>query len=460
MKSICNEKNYSVFLIIMSLFSCLYSIAQQTNNEQGNGDTVTLVTSGTGANKEEAINNALRSALEQAYGTFVSSNTQLVNDEVTRDEIVSISSGNIQRYDEISCIETQDSKYSVSVKAVVSIGKLVSFAQNHGASTELDGNNFLKNRNMALLNKKNEWKAVSDLCDKLAIIASRGLYDFSLNVGEPQGMGDDITVKINVIATPNENMKSFWTLFDETMRSLSMTESECENYEKLGMEVNHMYYNPEERKIGDYRIRGTFYNLRNDYVEWNSVLEDFIDSRIKLEQFCYTIYDNLGTEIKPFCFSCDNASFNKIWIYAYMRKDRDHKYAIDFLKSPILDNVSEIITFENHSMNNIDMYNNNGIMEFHRFDLHYSSNRISKLSKIDIKPARMMYFDINDKDKIYEDANNFFDNSNNYEGEKKMEYLKKAFFYFSISEKMDKKLEDNCKMKKKQICERLAKMQE
>ena len=88
MNPISNKFNFIVLTIFLLLFFSAYSIAQPTNDEQGNGDTVTLVTSGTGANKEEATNNALRSAIEQAYGTFVSSNTQLVNDEITRDEIV------------------------------------------------------------------------------------------------------------------------------------------------------------------------------------------------------------------------------------------------------------------------------------------------------------------------------------------------------------------------------------
>ena len=449
-----------VSCVVMMLFLCSGVIAFPNIKgcKEDAGTTITLVTSGTGSTKEVATKNALRSAIEQAYGTFVSANTAIVNDDLVKDEIVSISTGNIQSYQEISCEDMPNGGFDITLKAVVSIGKLVSFAQNKGMTAELAGNTFLMNRNMALLNKNNEKKAVSDLCKKLNIIASRGLYDFSLNVGEPRGVGNDITVTINVIAAPNENMKSFWTLFDETMRSLSMAESECKNYEKLGMEVYRVFYNPEKREIGDYRLGGTQYNLRNDYVKWNSALEDFIDSNIKLEQFCYTVYDNLGTEIKPFCYSCDEASFPHILPYAYMRKDKDNKYAIDLITSPILDTVDEIITFTGHSKTNIDMYNKNGIMQFHKFDLHYSSKRISKLSKIEIKPDRMIFSNIKDKDKFYEWANAFFDESNNYEGEKKIEYLKNAFLCYSVFEKMNHS--EGCKMEKKQICERLAKMQE
>lgn len=44
-----------------------------------NAQNVVLITSGSGKNKEEATNTALRSAIEQTFGTFVSSNTEILN---------------------------------------------------------------------------------------------------------------------------------------------------------------------------------------------------------------------------------------------------------------------------------------------------------------------------------------------------------------------------------------------
>ena len=48
-------------------------------------DQVTLVVSGEGATKEQATHVALRSAIEQAYGVFVSANTEILNDELVKD---------------------------------------------------------------------------------------------------------------------------------------------------------------------------------------------------------------------------------------------------------------------------------------------------------------------------------------------------------------------------------------
>ena len=141
------------------------STQQQTVAEEY-GKTVTLVTSGFGATEDEATRNALRSAIEQAYGTFVSSNTKVVNDELVSDAIATISSGNVLGYEQISCVNAQEG-CQVSVKAVVSIGGLVSFAQNKGMETDLAGNTFLQNRNLAKLNKENERIALANLVDQL-----------------------------------------------------------------------------------------------------------------------------------------------------------------------------------------------------------------------------------------------------------------------------------------------------
>jgi hypothetical protein len=83
-----------LLLIFFTAVNFIYS--QSTEN------IVTLTTSGTGKTIEEAKNNALRSAIEQAFGAFISSKTEILNDELIKDEVVSISSGNILKFDVIS----------------------------------------------------------------------------------------------------------------------------------------------------------------------------------------------------------------------------------------------------------------------------------------------------------------------------------------------------------------------
>lgn len=89
-------------LLICLMLTLVVSNVFSQSDSNGATDDITLVVSGNGANKEEATKVALRSAIEQVYGTFVSANTSIVNDELTKDEIVTVASGNVKSYTELS----------------------------------------------------------------------------------------------------------------------------------------------------------------------------------------------------------------------------------------------------------------------------------------------------------------------------------------------------------------------
>lgn len=74
-----------------------------------------------------------------------------------KDEIVTISSGNIKSYEEIESLST-DNKTIVTLQATVSISKLVSYAKSKGASAEFAGSTFGMNMKMKELNRKTSWQ--------------------------------------------------------------------------------------------------------------------------------------------------------------------------------------------------------------------------------------------------------------------------------------------------------------
>src|SRR5690606_40803599 len=97
-----------------------------------NDQTVTLTVTGQGQTIEEARQNALRSAIELKFGTFISSKTEIVNEDLVRDEIISVSSGNIQKYDILFEGEIPGIGYATTLTATVSVNKLTTFATNNG----------------------------------------------------------------------------------------------------------------------------------------------------------------------------------------------------------------------------------------------------------------------------------------------------------------------------------------
>ena len=123
-------KIYKTIIMVCIAFCNMTSYAQNYN-ETSDEKEITLIVSGDGVNKEKATMTALRSAIEQAFGAFVSSNTKLLNDDLVKDEIVTISSGNIKKYEYLSELNVEN-KYLVTLKAVVSINNLIEFTKSKG----------------------------------------------------------------------------------------------------------------------------------------------------------------------------------------------------------------------------------------------------------------------------------------------------------------------------------------
>ena len=122
-------------------------------------DEVSLIVSGDGSTKEEATKAALRSAIELAFGTFVSANTKILNDELVKDEIITVSSGNVKNYKYLSERE-EDGKYYVSLQTTVAVGKLIEYTKSKGASAELAGATFAMNMKMKRLAASNVDKKI------------------------------------------------------------------------------------------------------------------------------------------------------------------------------------------------------------------------------------------------------------------------------------------------------------
>lgn len=222
-------KRYIVILFAVILTSTILPLQIIAQDK-----TVTLVVSGEASTKDEAIKQALRSAIEQAFGTFVSANTTVVNDQIIRDEIISVTTGNIQSYKEIATAQKNDGTYCTSVEAVVSIGKLQTFAQNKGMSTELAGATFAYNMKLRRLNAENERKAIYNVQNlDMFYIYKNGLFDYSIDIAEPQVYQDNIyAINATVYFHANKNTIAFIDVFQKTLLALSLNENEQKEYEK------------------------------------------------------------------------------------------------------------------------------------------------------------------------------------------------------------------------------------
>ena len=200
---------------------------------------VTITTSGSGASEEKATQNALRSAIEQAFGTFISAKTEILNDELISDEITSVASGNIKSYDVLNASQLPNGTWGVTLKSVVSVDKLTSFVQAKGVEVEIKGGLFALNIKQQLLNEQGEIKAVSEMVGLLHEPMQTS-FDYVMKSGEPQSLDAESKnweIPLEVTAIANKNMDFCANYCIKTLSALSLTAEEVTSYKSLNKDV-------------------------------------------------------------------------------------------------------------------------------------------------------------------------------------------------------------------------------
>ena len=207
--------------------------------------TVTLKVSGTGKTLEEAKTNALRSAIEQAFGTFISSKTEILNDNLVKDEIVSVSNGNIQKFDIISQIEIPNNGFAITLNVTVSINKLTSFIESKGGVAEFNGSLLSYNLKVKEIAKNSELIAFNNLIPTFKQYLNNCIdYNISLISENPKMSENDVVLRLKVESKFNENIDEFVKFFTQTLRSLSLNLSNVNEYDKLNMPMYSLFISP------------------------------------------------------------------------------------------------------------------------------------------------------------------------------------------------------------------------
>ncbi|MBR3449961.1 MAG: hypothetical protein IKH24_03880 [Bacteroidales bacterium] len=276
-------------------------------------DDIALVVNGEGMNKTEATKNALRSAIEQAYGTFVSASTEILNDELVKDEIATVASGNIKSYKELSSTVLPNGSSSVTLSAVVSIGKLIKYAQAHGGTAEFAGQTFLMNMRMQELNQKNEALSIEHIIAELTKLKPV-LYDCSIEVGDPvkttlyyypnnltknkDEVESGYSIPLCIIIVPSDNLINWFNTLRSTLSSLSLNDTEVDALRRNGI------------KCFDFHLFDEDFKLRNgyDFSECVAILNSWVND--------WEISVNHG----EYCFiPCKNQSLGEGMVSSFVR---------------------------------------------------------------------------------------------------------------------------------------------
>lgn len=383
----------TVVLVGLCFNSFAYSDFLGKDKKKGDvGTTITLITSGTGSTKELATKNALRSALEQTYGAFVSANTQVVNDELVKDEIVSISTGNIVSYEEMLFIDSNPKQ--VTVKAVVSITRLQNYAQNKGMAAELAGNTFAMNLKIEELNKKNQDIALKHLLEQTQIM-SQSLFDYNIYVGDPEKTPKGIQVPVTIQIKANKNTISYYDYFHKTLKSIAVQKKTGDVFlhGEQGVEINGMKQFDNNKVV--YVLRGE----PRDPEPHNTIYAIF--STLGSAVLNCEIVDNLGNvsgfEKKSNYNNVTNdyITTNKLSYKYYGGTGRSQQlmgyrngYKSDIGNGFPIDNLSNSGTRSVYFWMNAAKPRVGEKLYETKLFLMYSLEEISKISKIEIRPKK------------------------------------------------------------------------
>lgn len=208
-------------------------------NRQDDKSNVSITVSGSGKTLDDAKQSALRSAIEQAYGTFISAKTEIFNDQVVADQISSVASGNIQSYAMLNESQLPNGTWGVTLKALVSISKLKSFVQAKGIAIEIKGGLFALNIKQQILNEQGEINAVTEMVGLLHEPMQTS-FDYEIKNGEPKSLDAESKnweIPLVVTAIANKNMDFCANYCIKTLAAISLTAAEVESYKTLNKVV-------------------------------------------------------------------------------------------------------------------------------------------------------------------------------------------------------------------------------
>ncbi len=217
----------------------IVTLALSINAYAQDDKTVTLVASGQGKTQDEAKQVALRSAIEQAFGTFISSKTEILNDNLVKDEIVSVTNGNIQKFDVLSELQLPDGSYATTLKAIVSVTKLTSFCESKGVEVEFKGALFAFNINQQMLNELNEQKLIGNMKSIVNSI-SKNAFNYEIKTDQPlsiSGSNDEWNVPVTIDVTVNKNFVNIPKIIFSTLKGCALSQTEAETYIKLNKKI-------------------------------------------------------------------------------------------------------------------------------------------------------------------------------------------------------------------------------
>jgi len=258
----------------------------------------TIIAFGTGVDESIALTNAKLSALEQLFGTFISTTTIIENDSIVMNKIISITNGQITNY-EIVKSEKTDYGYIVTIKLAANISKLVNFCESIGIEANVKGSLFSGNLATKMNNRTNEVYVIQNFIKTFKSEIS-SMFDYNISTDEPikASNADKYLIRINSSVVVNRNFNSIVNVLINLIDHVAIKQSELVDFKKSNLEFYPMIIVSEDKIC--YRF------LRSK--DSQKLILDFVKN---IEQYLknITIIRNDNKEMLPISIVGNNFNF-------------------------------------------------------------------------------------------------------------------------------------------------------
>ena len=249
-----------LILLFLSILSFTMSFAKDKE--------VVLTVQGQGYTSQEAVVNALQAALAQVNGVFVSTSTELKNDEYTASD-ANISFGKVKDYDVLNKYSANNIVY-VTVKATIILNKNQKLKKSKGVTNTFNGAAFVdesKKKRINDFNKKvYELNIVSEqiaLDNLLKVVKATLPYTYDLKETgskEPYLSGNNYIFEKQITFVFNDNFENLKKMIETTLANIGFdNQKDAKTYSDDGYEIYAFNIESKQGKTDKKRVRNAWF---------------------------------------------------------------------------------------------------------------------------------------------------------------------------------------------------------
>jgi hypothetical protein len=258
----------------------------------------TVIAFGTGVNQVDALYNAKINAMDQIFGTFISTKTVITNDSVAMNNVISITNGKITNYEIIKTDKTEFG-YIITIKVSANLQNLVAFCKTIGIESYIQGSMYSDNLASKLKNKENEIKLLNNFSETFKNEIPT-IFDYMISTNDPlkASNSEKFLIKINCEFVLNKNYNSILNVLIDLINEIGIKESELPDFKKSNLDYLPIFIQSSERTCYKFLRSKESQKIILNFVK---LIEEYVQS--------HAIVRNDKKELRPYSRVGDNLNF-------------------------------------------------------------------------------------------------------------------------------------------------------